>query len=104
MSEFESTLEDERPRSRICVVYERDSRRVVHVHEFIGDEGFVGTAGDDARGEIALEAAGRRHEPSGLAFFHAPEDVRIERGVRLRIDVEAKRIETVPGTVRRDSL
>jgi hypothetical protein len=87
--EFESTLKDEAPKSEVCVVYDKQDGRIVHVHEFIGDgTGVYGPQGQEERARVALEGArGLPNAPKQLQVLHVAKGFQLAPNTVYRVDV-----------------
>ena len=94
MPEFESTRDEKPPKSRMSVVYDPRTGRIVYVHEFIGDgTGLSGSAGRKDRERIALEGVKRHHKDAKqLRVIHPPRDFRFEAEMLYRVDPRASKL------------
>jgi hypothetical protein len=71
------------------VIYDQQTGKVVHVHEFVADPDAGGWSVEDMT-RIALEAAGRgRGEQGRMAAIDLPADLR-RSGRSFRVDVAAR--------------
>ena len=96
MFEFESTFEERKPQSKISVVYDKRDGRIVHMHEFIGDDtGLFASDALETRERMAREAAARNGDPEHLRIMHAPAKFRRKPEVRYRVDLESGKLVTL---------
>jgi hypothetical protein len=71
----------------MCLVYDPSDGRVLHRHEFLGeDPELYGPDATAARARIALEHAGHHHGATKLEVVHAPDGFRLEPGSVIRIE------------------
>ena len=92
MIEIESTTQENEQVS-YCVVYEKNSGRIVSKHGFIGDgTGLFGPDGKDERSRTALDVAQRHHPAKKLLVMHPPLDFRFEPTMLYRVDVKSGKL------------
>src|SRR5262249_30351878 len=97
MVEFESTFKEKPPKSTFCVVYDQRDGRIVHMHEFIGDDTDIfGSDAQEARERIALDAAKRQSESKHLHVLHTPTEFRPEPEALYRVALPSGKLVTVP--------
>jgi len=80
---FSST--DEAPTSQFCLVYEKDTGKVVHIHEFIPAEPSSGCSREELEIQ-ALQLAPTKYPRSGLAAFHPTTHQVFKRHFRYQVD------------------
>lgn len=71
-----------------CIVYDSRNGRVVHVHQFIGED--VRTPEKEARNaraHFALQTAERHCDPTHLRVMHAPTNFCLEPGATCSVDL-----------------
>jgi hypothetical protein len=86
---FSST--DESLASQFCLVYEKQTGKVVHIHEFIS----VDPAGRCAPDELetqALQLAPAKYARSDLATFHPKPDQIVSRQFKYRVDCDRNKL------------
>jgi hypothetical protein len=99
MFEFEST--EQVPRSQFCAVYDQRSGRIVHMHEFVGDEGGIFEPdAAEARERMAWEAAKWHSESAHLRVMHIPADFRPEPDMLYRVDLSSGKLVAIPSVPR----
>lgn len=94
MIEFETTLDEPRPRSEFVVVYTRKSGQIVHMHEFIGDgTGLFGPEGREERAQMALSAARHQHtESEPFLTLHVPSDFQFDAEHLYRVEPRTRKL------------
>ena len=79
------TSTDEPTRSQFCLVYDKESGKVVHIHELVLAEPSSACSRETLAAQ-ALQLAPTKYERNRLAVFHPEEGQALSRQFKYRID------------------
>ncbi|WP_395242596.1 hypothetical protein ACGGZK_10420 [Agromyces sp. MMS24-K17] len=89
IDETASSDRDERTRQRLSVLYDPETGRAVAGHTFVGvDDELSGPEGAEARERVLREEARDRGDLGRLRFLEAPQGLRLDGPVELRVEGE----------------
>jgi hypothetical protein len=86
-------LTDEDLASQWCVVYERDTGAIVHIHQFVPTSAQDRWSTDELE-RVAREAAVRFHPGIALNILHPAEGTKLNPRLRYRVDPKSQSLLT----------
>lgn len=81
--------------SQFCLVYDKATGEVVHVHEFVSDDP-KGSCSRETLEKQALELAPTKYERASLAVFHPDRGQRFSHNDIYRIDRQKNALIVTP--------